>query len=200
MKRAAVGLIAGLIASPFAISQSAWDLVFREQLDWTDRAHRLTLARDLVDRISLLEANLPELPDKDRVWIENLEAKIDRLGGDASSRERGELYLSRQYQQRALLQHVDAVKAELACIRVAQPLDREMPCWSRLSVLLLDGDRIGVALETLRDYRMVPRSRDMPVKAQHPSLWYADYGRGIVEYLLVPYLEAHSQRDERPDD
>lgn len=200
MKRLAIGLIAGLIASPLAIAQSAWDLVFREQLDWTNRSHRLTLARDLVYRISLLEANLPELSDRDRAWIDTLEARIERLGDDASSSERGKLYLSRQYQLRALLQHVEGVKQELACIRGEQPLELEITCWSRLSVLLLDGDRIGVALETLRDYRMVPRSREMPVKAQHPSLWYSDFGRGIVEYLLVPYLEEQSDGDESPDD
>ena len=196
MKRAAIGLIAGLIACPWAFAQSAWDLVFREQLDWTNREHRLILARDLAHRVSLLEAILPEMSERDLDKLNSLEARIERFGDDASSSERGKLFLSKQYQHRALLQHTEQMQQQLDCVQSSTDLDHEIICWGRVGVLLLDGDRIGVALETLRDYRVVPRSREMPVKAQHPALWYAEFGRGIVEYLLVPYLENQSGGDE----
>ena len=28
----------------------------------------------------------------------------------------------------------------------------------------------------------------MPVTAQDPEVWYGEYGRGILQYILVPYL------------
>ncbi len=198
MKLAAISLIAGLIASPLSLAQSAWDLVFREQLEWTSRDHRLILARDLTDRISLLESRLPEMSARDREWVEKLEQRIERLGDGANSSQRGKLYLSRQYQHRTLLGHMGRVKRELACVQGATDLHQEMICWGQVSVQLLDGDRIGVALETLRDHRMIPRPREMPFKTLNPSLWYSEFGRGIVEYLLVPYLESRS--DESPND
>lgn len=200
MRLAAICMIAGLIASPLSVAQSAWDLVFREQLDWTSREHRLILARDLTERILLLESNLPEMSEKDREWVEKRERRIERLGDDATSSERGKLYLSRQYQHRTLLEHMDRVKRELACVRNATDLNQEMLCWGRVSIELLDGDRIDVALETLRDHRMVPRPRDMPFKTLNPSLWYSEFGRGIVEYLLVPFLESKAGADESPND
>lgn len=200
MRLAAISLIAGLIASPLAFAQSAWDLVFREQLDWTSREHRLILARDLTDRILLLEANLPEMSERDREWVENLEQRIEQLGDDTTSSERGKLYLSRQYQHRTLLEHTESVKRDLACVRDATDLQQEMICWGQVSVQLLDGDRIDVALETLRDHRMIPRPREMPFVTLNPSLWYSEFGRGIVEYLLVPYLESGAGASEGSDD
>lgn len=200
MRLAAVSLIAGLIASPLSLAQSAWDLVFREQLDWTSREHRLILARDLADRISLLESTLPELSEKDHAWLKKLEQRIERLGDNNASSERGKLYLSRQYQHRTLLAHMKVVKRELDCVRGATKLPEEMLCWGEVSVQLLDGDRIGVALETLRDHRMIPRPREMPFTTLNPSLWYSEFGRGIVEYLLVPYLESRLGSDEGAND
>ncbi len=200
MRCATIGWVAGLflgcLVSPLVLAQSAWDLVFRDQLDWTNREHRLILARDLTDRISLLESTLPEFDDRARAWVENLEQRIERLGDDAASSERGKLYLSHQYQHRALLGHMEQLQRELACTRQANALSREMVCWGRVAVYLLDGDRIGVALGTLRDRRLMPRSREVPFKAHDPVLWYAEFGRGIVEYLLVPYLASRAESDE----
>ncbi len=196
MRLAAISLIAGLIASPCSFAQSAWDLVFRQQLDWTSRAHRSILAQDLTSRVALLESNLPDMSERDREWVERLEQRIERLGDDATSSERGKLYLSRQYQHRALLAHTDQVKRELSCVQNATDIHQEMICWGQVSVQLLDGDRIDVALETLRDHRMIPRPREMPFQTLNPSLWYSEFGRGIVEYLLVPYLQSQSGADE----
>lgn len=196
----ALGLVIGLFACPCAQAQSAWDLVFREQLDWTSREHRRILSRDLVDRVVLLESNLPEMSERDHQWVDEIEARIERLGDDATSSQRGRLYLSRQYQHRALLDHLRRMREELGCVRSATVLDAEMVCWSKVAVELLDGERIDVAIETLRDHRMIPRPREMPLGTLNPSIWYAEFGRGIVEYLLLPYLATNAATDENAND
>ncbi|MCY4041861.1 MAG: hypothetical protein OXF72_11500 [Gammaproteobacteria bacterium] len=196
MRFTGVALIAALIACSLAHAQSAWDLVFREQLDWTSREHRLILSRDLLDRVTLLESNLPTMSERDVQWVEQLEARIERLGDDATSSQRGRLYLSRQYQHRALLEHTQRMRDELGCVQAAAAMHDEMLCWGQVAVELLDGERIDVAIETLRDHRMIPRPREMPVGTLNPSIWYGEFGRGIVEYLLLPYLASQNHRDE----
>ncbi len=197
MRFTGISLIIGLIACSLTHAQSAWDLVFREQLDWTSRAHRLTLSRDLLDRITLLESNLPTLSERDVQWVTQLEARIERLGDDATSSQRGRLYLSRQYQHRTLLEHTQRMRDELGCVQSATTTHDEMLCWGRVAVELLDGERIDVAIETLRDHRMIPRPREMPLKTLNPSIWYGEFGRGIVEYLLLPYLESQQSQSSQ---
>ena len=204
MKFTAVSLIFGLIVCAGASAQTAWDLVFREQLDWTSREHRLILSRDLIDRVALLESNLPEMSERDHQRVDQLEARIERLGDDATSSQRGRLFLSREYQHRTLLEHLQHLRRELACVQSATDLNAEMTCWGRVAVELLDGERIDVAIETLRDHRMIPRPREMPLTTLNPSIWYAEFGRGIVEYLLLPYIGSDSttraERNESADD
>ena len=196
MRFARISLILALINCPGASAQTAWDLVFREQLDWTSREHRLILSRDLTDRVALLESNLPEMSERDHQWVDQLEARIERLGDDATSSQRGRLYLSRQYQHRALLEHMQRMRDELECVRSATDMADEMLCWGQVAVELLDGERIDVAIETLRDHRMIPRPRETPFKALNPSIWYGEFGRGIVEYLLLPYLASKESKSD----
>ena len=71
-----------------------------------------------------------------------------------------------------------------------------MLCWAEVSVYLMDEETVDIALTVLRSARMIPRDEDMPVKAQDPKVWYGEYGKGIVRYILKPYLRSLSSENE----
>ena len=49
--------------------------------------------------------------------------------------------------------------------------------------------RLDLALSMLRRARLIPKDGHMPVTAQDPEVWYGEYGRGILQYILIPYLD-----------
>jgi hypothetical protein len=179
-----------LMAAPGAGAQSvsAWDLVYPSNFDWEIRTHRLRVANDLASRVSLLVAVVPKQKEEESARLRETEQALEALGADASPRERSRLYLSRAYQHRRLLELLADTLDALQCVRTADEMPREIHCWTRAAVNLMDEETVDVALTVLRDARMVPRDEDMPVKAQDPKVWYGEYGRGIVRHIVMPYV------------
>jgi hypothetical protein len=183
-----------------AQSVSAWDLVHPTKFDWEIRTHRRRIAQDLISRVGLLAAVVPEQSVEQQQQLEQTAAALDALGDGATPRQRSRLYLSRAYQHRRLLDLLANTLAALDCVKTSTDLREEMHCWSQASVLLMDEETMDVALTVLRSARMVPRDEDMPVKAQDPKVWYGEYGRGIVRYIVKPFLQslAETKLDSQP--
>ncbi|HEY5680505.1 MAG TPA: hypothetical protein VIS55_10595 [Pseudomonadales bacterium] len=179
-----------LAMAPFAGAQSvsAWDLVYPSNFNWEIRTHRVRVANDLASRVSLLVAVVPRQTEEESARLRETEQTLEARGADASPRDRSRLYLSRAYQHRRLLELLADTLDALQCVRSAEELPREVHCWTRAAVNLMDEETVDVALTVLRDARMVPRDEDMPVKAQDPKVWYGEYGKGIVRHIVMPYL------------
>lgn len=190
MKHVALVLVM-LLPGAAAASQTttAWDLVHPRNFDWQDRAARAQMASDLLGRIQMLAAVIPPLSAADLERIQLEQAELEALGESASPRRLGRHYLSRRYQHRVVLELVDNTQGALSCAASSELIAAEMACWARASAYLLQEDRLDLGLSVLREARMVPRDEDMPVKAQDPVVWYGEYGRGVVNHILIPYLE-----------
>ncbi len=188
-----------LLIAPGAGAQSvsAWDLVYPSNFDWEIRTHRLRVANDLASRVSLLVAVVPKQTEEESARLRETERALEARGADASPRERSRLYLSRAYQHRRLLELLADTLDALNCVRKAEQMPREIHCWTRAAVNLMDEETVDVALTVLRDARMVPRDEDMPVKAQDPKVWYSEYGRGIVRHVVMPYVAGLTEPDAR---
>lgn len=187
-------VVATLLQSPVqAQTVSAWELVHPTRFDWEIRSHRIRVAADLVSRVGLLAAVVPAQSDLQAQQLENITAALDALGDEATPRQRSKLYLSRAYQHRRLLDLLADTLSALDCVRVVEDINKEMHCWSEVSVMLMDEETVDIALTVLRSARMIPRDRDMPVKAQDPKIWYAEYGRGIVQHIIKPFLRARAE-------
>ncbi len=166
----------------------AWELIHPQSFDWRATSQRRAVAQDLSRRLNLLASVVPpQSPEqRDRVLAEM--AELDRLGMEASPRRRGRLYISRGYQHFHLLELIDETRSDLDCILAATDIRKEMHCWSLAARHFGDEARLDLALAMLRRARLIPRDEQMPVTAQDPEVWYGEYGRGILQHILIPYL------------
>ncbi len=191
-------LVVLLAAASAAEVPSAWDLVHPGPFDAADREQRRQLATDLLRRVELLADVVPSQSPREAARLQAEADALERLGDAATAQRRARLFLSRAYQQRQALDLLEGTVQALRCARDAESVSREMVCWARTSAHLLQEDRLSLALGVLRDRRLVPRERDMPVPARNPSIWYGEYGRGILNLVLIPYLEARAGEATQP--
>lgn len=186
----AVVLPALLLAAPGAVAADAWALVYADRFDASSRAERLSVARSLESRVRYLSNAIAPLSES---AAGQLAAREQALADDSpSSRARSRLYLSADYQQRELRALLDEINASISCIPTAPNESAEMACWSRAAVALQEDQKLRVALGVLRDRRVLPKDRTFPVDGQDPEVWYDAYGKGILRYIIHPYLERGS--------
>ncbi|MCR9278878.1 MAG: hypothetical protein NXH85_12970 [Pseudomonadaceae bacterium] len=181
----ALGLL--VLAAMPAGASDAWALVYADGLDASERPARLAVARSLEGRVRHLSNAVPVLGKSEARRLSEREADV--ADEPASGRGRSRLYLSAAFQQRELRALLDEVNAALSCIPKADSEAAEMVCWGRAAVALQEDQKLRVALSVLRDRRVLPKDRTFPVNGQDPEVWYDAYGKGILRYILYPYLE-----------
>lgn len=180
-----------------AATIDAWELVSPTHLDWRERPHRRAIAEDLLVRLNLLADVIPPLSPQQEAQVANEMAELQRMDPDADTRRRSRLYISRRYQHFRLLELLEDTRRNLQCVIAAARVSEEMRCWSLASVNFGDEAKLDLALSMLRSARLIPKDGAMPVKAQDPSVWYGEYGRGILKHILTPYLAEQAIKSER---
>ena len=168
---------------------NAWELIHPKSFDWRQVQHRKAIARDLSRRLDLLASVVPSQSSEQRALVFAEMAELERLGSEASPRRKSRLYMSRGYQHFRLSELIGETGADLQCILGAAELSEEMRCWSLAALHFSDETRLDLALSMLRRARLIPKDGHMPVTAQDPEVWYGEYGRGILQYILIPYLD-----------
>lgn len=172
----------------------AWQLVHHDQLDWQNRSHRVSVATDLFNRVQTLADTVPELSDARAAKVLRQQKRVAL--DDARARSR--FFLSNDYQHWVLVDRLKNIQSALRCVIEtagddgAEQLAAEMVCWGRASLAFGQEEDIALALDRLRDARLMLREEKIPVKAKDPRIWYADFSRGIVAYIVLPYLEANA--------
>ena len=185
-----LGFCLAAILAPVATAADAWALVYADRFDASERGERLAVARSLEGRVRYLSNAIAPLTPK---ASEQLSVREASLADDSpASRARSRLYLSADFQQRELRGLLDEINAALTCIPRAPDESAEMACWSRAAVALQEDQKLRVALGVLRDRRVLPKDRTFPVDGQDPEIWYDAYGKGILRYIIHPYLERGS--------
>ena len=197
----AIGVLAAaLSANSAAAAVNAWELIHPRTFDWQQAPHRTAIARDLLRRLNLLASVVPEQsPEQRALVLDEMEA-LETLGAEAPPRRRSRLFMSRGYQHYRLLQLIGESRADLDCILAATGIQEEMHCWGLAAQHFGDEARLDLALSMLRSARLIPKDGQMPVTAQDPEVWYGEYGRGILQYIIVPYLAAAAARAEPEGD
>ena len=182
----AVTLVAPPARSAEAID--AWQLVHHDRLDWQLRQHRVAVAKDLAARVRILADIVPAQSEKKAQAV--LERRTEVARADARARSR--FYLSNDYQHWVLIDRLTAIQSSLDCVVEAREIAVEMACWADVSLAFAKENDIAIALDRLREARMMMREEKVPVKAKDPRIWYADFSRGILAHILTPYLKAQS--------
>lgn len=176
-----------LMAGSSVQAADAWALVYADGLDGSERPSRLAVARSLEGRVRHLSNAVPVLSKNEARRLSQREADV--ADEPASGRGRSRLYLSAAFQQRELRALLNEINAAIGCIPKAESEAAEMVCWGRAAVALQEDQKLRVALSVLRDRRVLPKDRTFPVNGQDPEVWYDAYGKGILRYILHPYLE-----------
>lgn len=192
----AAALFAAWAAETGAATVDAWELISPAHLDWRERPHRQAIAEDLLARLNLLADVIPPLCPQQEAQVANEMAELQRMDASADTRRRSRLYMSRRYQHFRLLELLDDTRRNLKCVIAAVRVSEEMRCWSLASVNFGEEAKLDLALSMLRSARLIPKDGAMPVKAQDPSVWYGEYGRGILKHILTPYLAERAIKDE----
>ena len=192
----AAALFAAWAAETGAATIDAWELISPAHLDWRERPHRQAIAEDLLARLNLLADVIPPLSPQQEAQVANEMAELQRMDASADTRRRSRLYMSRRYQHFRLLELLDDTRRNLQCVIAAVRISEEMRCWSLASVNFGEEAKLDLALSMLRSARLIPKDGAMPVKAQDPSVWYGEYGRGILKHILTPYLAERAIKDE----
>lgn len=180
-----------------AATIDAWELISPAHFDWRERPHRRAIAEDLLVRLNLLADVIPPLSPQQEAQVANEMAELQRMDPDADTRRRSRLYMSRRYQHFRLLELLEDTRRNLECVIAAARVSEEMRCWSLASVNFGDEAKLDLALSMLRSARLIPKDGAMPVKAQDPSVWYGEYGRGILKHILTPYLAEQAVKNGR---
>ena len=196
MKRASACLQGMAVAAALAVAGQvgaaatidAWELISPAHFNWQERPHRRAVAQDLLLRLNLLADVIPPLSPQQEAQVANEMAELQRMDPGADARRRSRLYMSRRYQHFRLLELLEDTRRNLQCVIDAGRISEEMRCWSLASVNFGDEAKLDLALSMLRSARLIPKDGAMPVKAQDPSVWYGEYGRGILKHILTPYL------------
>lgn len=172
----------------------AWQLVHHDQLDWKNEMHRLAVATDLFTRVQILSDTVPQLTEARAAKVLRRQKKVAL--DDARARSR--FFLSNDYQHWVLVDRLKSIQVALQCVMDAaddgepEKLAAEMVCWGRASLAFAREEDIALALDRLREARLMLREEKIPVRAKDPRIWYADFSRGIIAYIVVPYLEAQA--------
>ncbi len=183
-------LVLGLLMSGSVFGEQAWTLLGADVDAALNQSERRQVAEDLGSRLEVLRSKVPLQSPADRTSVEERLAKLGDVA--LASERRGRFFLSLDYQHYQLAQLLDGASEQLRCIREATNESIELTCWSRLAQIYLAEERLGIGLSTLRAARLLPRDDKMPSSAQDPTVWYTEFGRGILRRIITPWLEAHS--------
>lgn len=165
---------------------SAFDLISPQNFDPHSKSERLAIANDLASRVARLA---DQVAVQDHSEVEKLEADEAKLAAPSSaSKPQAELQLSVAYQHRKLIRLLTDIRAALECVIGSRTDAAEMLCWARASLLLSDEEALKLAIGTLRDAHRLPLNKNLPPLIRGPEVWYDTYARGILEYILIPYL------------
>ena len=189
MRRTAL-LMLGLLMSASVSGEQAWTLLGADTDAALNQSERRQVAEDLGSRLEVLRSKVPLQSPADRTAVEERLAKLGDIA--LASERRGRFFLSLDYQHYQLAQLLDGASDQLRCIREATNESVELTCWSRLAQIYLAEERLGIGLSTLRAARLLPRDDKMPTSAQDPTVWYTEFGRGILRRIITPWLEAQS--------
>jgi hypothetical protein len=193
-RRGAVVVLVMTVALPAATSAAtAWDLISPANFDWQSRSERTAIARDLRSRVERFAALVEPQSPAELQALERDEAQL-AAKAKVTDRDRAELQLSVAYQNRKLLAALTSIINALDCVIDTSRIATEMSCWATTSLLLTDEESLRLALATLRKYQRLPRNKDLPALVRSPEVWYSTYGRGILEFILVPYLRKAAGR------
>lgn len=202
MLKRLLGLVmAALLSAPaLALDASA---VLGGAFSSESRSDRAAIARDLHAQVKKLLAYLPTPKPQDVLWVNTELAARERLwregqieAGNARSHQ---LHLSVEFAHIRLYNSLSAISDSLACAASASvSIGREMKCWATAAHLLTDQHSLEASIErSLESGRLAKEAINSGLLNElnrgFHGMKMLEYGRGIQQYIVIPYLERQAK-------
>jgi len=164
------------------------------EFDAFSRKSRKEIAIDLNKKINDLLFKVPIQNPDDLAWLESEKIEIDRIESTQKTMpvDRTVAYIkSKQFQHRQLRSLLVNTSEAISCIlEVNVSIKREMMCWTVASSNLIEKEKLSDSISTLRKHGVLPKKADSFFEEDH---WFPVYGKGIVDYIVLPYLRSQSK-------
>ncbi len=164
------------------------------EFDAFSRKSRKEIAIDLKKEVNDLLFQVPIQNPDDLAWLESEKREIDQIENSQKTKplDRTVAYIgSKQFQHRQLRSLLANTSEALSCILENNiTIKREMVCWAVASSNLMEKGRFSDSISTLRKHGILPKKVDSPFGEDH---WYQVYGKGIIDYIVLPYLRSQSK-------
>ena len=201
MKHSLVTLLVTFLASASVtgFAANANDLILGT-FDAASKKERLEIARDILGQIEKLSNYVAMSKPADITWVLTEQESIAQLDEtDAQGARIIQLHETPEFQNLQLRNLLDNIEYMLQCViavDVDESIEREIFCWSVISLYLSDRSTIDDAIPILVKHDRLPK--DIEDKA---SLWmirnYSDiydwWGTGIHEHIVIPYLQSEAR-------
>lgn len=168
----------------------------------TSHKVRGEIARKLLTTVHRLSIYVPTPKPSESAWVEQEGIVIQKLNTDnddstAANSRRLQYVHSPEFQQQKLYTVLADIENALSCAAAPNtPLRKEIMCWSVASFLLTDhsmfNDSIAILLKAGRLPKDVTEHKSDVMLGSESlgfGFWYEAYGRGIQEYIVIPYLK-----------
>lgn len=156
--------------------------------DTASKTVRKEIAEKLLKEIGELSEYI-----SDEKWILNERKREKDISGEAAARHLN-LIESYDFQSQILFNHLNSIKENLEIILTPDiKISVEMCCWAIVSHGLTDQEKIDGLIQVLQSVEKIPENIDehIDINAEEfleDGAFYKWYGRGILEYIVIPYL------------
>jgi hypothetical protein len=199
MQKSRIAVSAMLLLSASSLLAANRGDLIDGKFDATSRKERTEVAQSLQETVEKLSQYLPTPRPQDADWIEQEQAAIAQLGDSKPKDSRQLQFLNSPEFHHARLHNflTNTLNALRCVIDDNSSLSREMMCWDVASILLTDASSINDSIKILLRAGRLPKTvlesgalGPMADESLGFGYWYDAYGRGIQEYLVIPYLKS----------
>lgn len=164
------------------------------EFDAFSRKSRKEIAISLNKKINDLLFKVPIQNPDDLAWLESEKREIDRVENNQKTMplDRTVAYIvSKQFQHRQLRSLLANTSEAISCVLEANiSIKREMMCWTVASSNLIEKDKLSDSISTLRKNGVLPKKVDSFFEEDY---WFPVFGKGIIDYIVLPYLQSQSK-------
>lgn len=195
-----IGIVLSIVWTGCAAAADASSLQSGDFV-WASKKDRMEIARDLKEKALKLSQYLPTQKPQESLWVAREREEIRALGkvdAPASNSRMFQLVASPEYQHIELHETFGRLSDALDCVAGAKSsLSREMFCWSVVSFILTDrtslNDAISILLRAGRLPDEAKKGASLGPESLGYSVIYGWWGRGIQEYIVIPYLRQQAK-------
>ncbi len=159
-----------------------------------DQSQRKALAKHLYDVFKSLDNAVPAPKPSEQEWVDSeRRAVASTEDNEVKGKRFAKLSESVEFQQANIKSRARSIMDSLSCVTQTDQIGKEIYCWSMASFYLTDQPTFDDAIAILKKGKRIYITDnlwilDLPKPLLGYGWFYHEWGRGIQEYFVIPYL------------